>query len=218
LSERLQPGDKAPDFTLTAVDGSSVSLASYRGQNVVVYFYPAASMVGWHVLIGIGEAVITGLTVSAVVAVRPDLVYAARGLTTALTLRTPDGEVRVAPSRTGAPPKRQLGRLVGIGLTVSLVLAGLVSFYASASPDGLERAAADHGFGQAAADSLTSGSPLAHYGISGIVSERLSVGLAGVIGVGVTVALAGLTFALLARRRRRANAHDHDRPREHQRV
>lgn len=39
-----------------------------------------AAMVGWHVLIGIGEAVITGLTVSSVLAVRPDLVYGARGL------------------------------------------------------------------------------------------------------------------------------------------
>ena len=35
-------------------------------------------MVGWHSLIGIGEAVITGLVVSAVVATRPDLVFAAR--------------------------------------------------------------------------------------------------------------------------------------------
>ena len=36
------------------------------------------AMVGWHVLIGVGEAVITGLTVSSVLAVRPDLVYGAR--------------------------------------------------------------------------------------------------------------------------------------------
>lgn len=48
-----------------------------------------AAMVGWHVLIGIGEAVITGLTVSSVLAVRPDLVYGARGMLTknALQLR-----------------------------------------------------------------------------------------------------------------------------------
>lgn len=38
------------------------------------------AMVGWHVLIGIGEAAITGLTVSSVLAVRPDLVYGARHL------------------------------------------------------------------------------------------------------------------------------------------
>jgi cobalt/nickel transport system permease protein len=38
----------------------------------------ATAMIGTHFLIGIGEAVITGLTVSAVLAVRPDLVYGAR--------------------------------------------------------------------------------------------------------------------------------------------
>lgn len=38
------------------------------------------TMVGWHTVIGIGEAVITGLVVSAVVASRPDLVHGARGL------------------------------------------------------------------------------------------------------------------------------------------
>lgn len=40
----------------------------------------AAATVGVHVLIGIGEALITALTVSAVLAVRPDLVYGARGI------------------------------------------------------------------------------------------------------------------------------------------
>ena len=44
------------------------------------------AMVGWHSLIGIGEAVITGLMVSAVVATRPDLVYAARPILSATRL------------------------------------------------------------------------------------------------------------------------------------
>lgn len=39
-----------------------------------------AAMVGWHVLIGIGEAVVTGLVVGAVVGARPDLVHGARDL------------------------------------------------------------------------------------------------------------------------------------------
>lgn len=38
------------------------------------------AMVGWHLVIGIGEAVITALVVGSVVASRPDLVYGARGL------------------------------------------------------------------------------------------------------------------------------------------
>lgn len=37
-----------------------------------------AAMLGWHTVIGVGEAVITGLIVSAVLATRPDLVYGTR--------------------------------------------------------------------------------------------------------------------------------------------
>jgi peroxiredoxin Q/BCP len=43
---RLEPGDIAPDFTLPDADGNPVHLADYRGKNVVVYFYPAASTPG----------------------------------------------------------------------------------------------------------------------------------------------------------------------------
>jgi thioredoxin-dependent peroxiredoxin len=43
---QLLPGQPAPDFTLPAADGSSVSLAQYRGRHVVVYFYPAAMTPG----------------------------------------------------------------------------------------------------------------------------------------------------------------------------
>jgi peroxiredoxin Q/BCP len=46
MTERLSPGDPAPDFTLPDADGKPVSLADYRGRRVVVYFYPAASTPG----------------------------------------------------------------------------------------------------------------------------------------------------------------------------
>ncbi|NYV76199.1 thioredoxin-dependent thiol peroxidase [Streptomyces sp. UH6] len=42
MSERLQPGDTAPAFTLPDADGNEVSLADYAGRKVIVYFYPAA--------------------------------------------------------------------------------------------------------------------------------------------------------------------------------
>jgi cobalt/nickel transport system permease protein len=45
-----------------------------------------AAMVGVHTLIGIGEGIITALTVGAVLAVRPDLVYGARDLRPELEL------------------------------------------------------------------------------------------------------------------------------------
>jgi len=43
---RLAPGDQAPDFTLLDADGKEVSLSSFRGQRVIVYFYPAAMTPG----------------------------------------------------------------------------------------------------------------------------------------------------------------------------
>jgi peroxiredoxin Q/BCP len=43
---RLAAGDPAPDFTLPDADGKPVSLSSYRGQRVIVYFYPAAMTPG----------------------------------------------------------------------------------------------------------------------------------------------------------------------------
>jgi peroxiredoxin Q/BCP len=42
----LKIGDKAPDFTLTADDGKSVSLSDFKGKQVVLYFYPKASTPG----------------------------------------------------------------------------------------------------------------------------------------------------------------------------
>ncbi|MEV0531342.1 thioredoxin-dependent thiol peroxidase [Kitasatospora sp. NPDC050463] len=42
MSERLQPGDTAPAFSLPDADGNQVSLAGHLGRKVIVYFYPAA--------------------------------------------------------------------------------------------------------------------------------------------------------------------------------
>jgi peroxiredoxin Q/BCP len=36
----LKPGDKAPEFSLPADDGTMVTLGGLRGKNVVLYFYP----------------------------------------------------------------------------------------------------------------------------------------------------------------------------------
>jgi peroxiredoxin Q/BCP len=43
---RLSPGDPAPDFTLSDDTGGEVSLSDFRGQKVIVYFYPAAMTPG----------------------------------------------------------------------------------------------------------------------------------------------------------------------------
>ncbi|WP_237185898.1 thioredoxin-dependent thiol peroxidase [Rothia nasimurium] len=44
--ERLTPGTPAPQFTLPAAGGGTISLADYAGQKIIVYFYPKASTPG----------------------------------------------------------------------------------------------------------------------------------------------------------------------------
>lgn len=46
MTTRLQPGDTAPDFTLTDDTGDGVTLSDLRGTKVIVYFYPAAMTPG----------------------------------------------------------------------------------------------------------------------------------------------------------------------------
>jgi len=164
----------------------------------------ATAMIGVHVLIGVGEAAITALTVGAVIAVRPDLVYGARGLEQRLKLRVNGELVDAAPQLT---PARTSHRKVWItGLGASLLLAGFVSFYASSNPDGLEKVAADHGIDRTAKEHASADSPLADYGVRDVEDARLSGGLAGVIGVGVTVAAGTGVFWAVRRRRSTSQA------------
>ncbi|GAA4696739.1 PDGLE domain-containing protein [Nocardioides conyzicola] len=76
--------------------------------------------------------------------------------------------------------------LLGV-LLVALVLAGVVSRFASGSPDGLSKVSQDHGF---------AGSERTHDSVFGGYGS-----VSGVIGVLVVLALAG-GLAYLARRRR----------------
>ena len=95
--------------------------------------------------------------------------------------------------------------LVVTGLLIALLLAGVVSFYASRSPDGLNRVAEDKGFARTQEKHASDDSPFAGYGTRGVSNARLSGGLAGVVGCVVVLALAGgLTFVV----RRRGAARD----------
>jgi|SRR5665213_3009879 len=42
----IEPGNKAPDFTLPNQDGEPTKLSSFRGQRVVLFFYPKADTPG----------------------------------------------------------------------------------------------------------------------------------------------------------------------------
>ncbi len=107
--------------------------------------------------------------------------------------------------------KRFWGFLAG-GLLVALLLAGVVSNFASPHPDGLDSSLRE-GCTVDADGEITGGScpaqqekeheiggPLADYGIAGIDNDVLSTGLSGVLGVLLTFALAGGAFWLVRRR------------------
>jgi cobalt/nickel transport protein len=86
-------------------------------------------------------------------------------------------------------------------LLVTIGLAGIVSFYASSSPDGLEKVAEDVGFIETAKDHSIDNSALADYGVAGIENERLSVGIAGIIGVIATGVLMYLIIKFISRKK-----------------
>jgi len=140
----------------------------------------AGQMLGVHLLIGAGEAVITGAVVAVVVAVRGSVD----------ALAAPDG----TPARAGglAPA----GVLTGIAALAALVLSGV----ASGAPDGLEATAERTGFAGAARDHALAGMPLADYGeVGGIV-----VGVAGAVGVVLCLVIATGLGAAWARARTEA--------------
>jgi cobalt/nickel transport protein len=107
------------------------------------------------------------------------------------------------------------------GLALCLLLAGVVSSFASSSPDGLEHASREgctfdergeitggSCMAQAERDHELAGGPLADYRVRGL-DGMLSTGLAGVAGVLITFAVGGGLFWLA--RRRRAPAPDGER-------
>lgn len=107
------------------------------------------------------------------------------------------------PSPAAKPPAPRVSRaaLLIAGLIVSLLVAGVASYYASSHPDGLEYVAGTEGFLDTAEDHKTSAdSPMADYQTAGIGNERLSVGVAGITGTLLVLGIAG-GIALMVRRR-----------------
>jgi cobalt/nickel transport protein len=108
---------------------------------------------------------------------------------------------------------RKLGWFLGAGLLVALILAGVVSNFASSSPDGLDSAALqgcttdEEGnitggecMAQQEQDHELADSPLADYGIRGLDNSYLSTGLAGAAGVLLTFVVGAGLFWVLRRR------------------
>ena len=111
-------------------------------------------------------------------------------------------------------PRVSTRRLVVVGVLVCLFLAGVVSYYASSHPDGLESVAGEKGFLGSASPHAGDGSPFAGYATRGIDDARLSGGVAGVVGGVLVLVLAGGLF-LAVRRRDHAGAHADEHTGDH---
>ena len=109
--------------------------------------------------------------------------------------------------------RRVRTKWVALGIAVvALLLAGVVSYYASGSPDGLNRVARDKGFAATEKDHHAADGPFAGYETKDVGNDRLSGAIAGVVGVGVVLVLAGGLVLVVRRRRPTAEerAPDHE--------
>ena len=123
------------------------------------------AMVSSHLLIGLGEGVITALIVSLLLRVRSDLIY-----------------IKANKDR-----KNNKSSFYGLFIFLLLCLT-LITPYASSSPDGLESVAGDFGFSESSGIVLL----LDDYGISGLNNDFLSTALSAVLGVVVVVGVSNI--------------------------
>jgi len=112
----------------------------------------------------------------------------------------------------GPTSRSRRNAFIVVGLLVAAaIIAGMISGFASDSPDGLNRVAEDKGFSSLEQTDDAGGSPFAGYSTSGVGGERLSGGLAGVVGVALTFLVGGAIF-LVVRRRPTTNTTPTDAP------
>ncbi len=121
-----------------------------------------------HLIIGLGEGIITALIITLLMRVRPDLVYAYD--------RSDENTTKVS--------------FYGLFIILILLLS-LVTPFASSSPDGLESVAEEFGFTQTDGVVLL----LEDYGIDAINNNFLSTVLSALLGVTVVAVLFNLIIA-----------------------
>lgn len=133
-----------------------------------------AAMAGIHLLIGLGEGMISALVFAAIQRTRPDIV------------------------ETGFPgvTNKPWGGFVRFGLLAALGLALFVAPFACPWPDGLEAVAEKLGFAHAAGEPVMP-APVPDYVFPGIQSAALATALAGVVGSVIVFGLALLLARVL---------------------
>jgi len=134
--------------------------------------FPAMTSV--HMVIGLGEGLITGLVIAVIARTRPDLFE--------------------KPSPT---PAGNLAPVLGFGLVLALGLAIFVAPFASPWPDGLEKVAATLGFEHRAVTEPLLSSPIPDYTMPGIQSAAAATAVAGAVGTFVVFGLAAILARVL---------------------
>jgi cobalt/nickel transport system permease protein len=136
------------------------------------------AMTGIHMLIGLGEGLISALAFLAIARTRPELVS----------------------SSIQNPASSRIGGVVGIGLVISIGLAVFVAPFACPWPDGLERVAAKLGFEHKAGGRILP-ALLTDYALPGCKSAAVGTAVAGAAGALVVFGLALLLSRALVPRR-----------------
>jgi len=132
---RLAPGDIAPEFVLPDADGVPVALSSFRGSNVIIYFYPAAGTPGCTTQADDFRDALPELAEAgfAVVGISPDLPEALARFRDQESLTFPllsDPDLRVLTAYGAYGPKTMYGRrMMGvIRSTIVVDPGGVVTF------------------------------------------------------------------------------------------
>jgi cobalt/nickel transport system permease protein len=157
--------------------GTVMSAVATAGElslsGVVPWSVGVLAMAGVHMVMGVGEALITTLVVLAIDRTRPEILA--------------DGPAGL--------PLRGTGETAAFGFVISLGLGIFVSPIASAWPDGLEKVAGTLGFLERAVKTPLAPAPIPDYAFPGIASPEWATALAG--GLGTTVVF--LTVFVVAR-------------------
>jgi len=140
------------------------------------------AMTSVHMVIGVGEGVISALVLLAIQRVRPDL----------------GSEAGEEVGRGGTRPYRGWGEVVGFGLLAALGLALFVAPVACPWPDGLESVAARLGFEHKAVAQAVA-APAADYRVPGVHGAAGATAVAGAAGTVVVFGLALLLARALVR-------------------
>ncbi|MBG1258195.1 energy-coupling factor ABC transporter permease [Nostoc commune] len=154
----LAAGIAAGVSVAVAAIACAIELA-LSGTAPVAIVLPA--MAGVHILIGIGEGIITGGVLTYLATARPDLL----------------------------PGEQQEFRGWSVPIVTIFLIAGVLSLFASAWPDGLEKVAENIGFIDLASKvRVIVPTPLADYGIEGL--GPIGTSIAGLVGATVCFAVA----------------------------